>query len=175
VGAVAQVGQVIENVLGTKLRDEARQLPDTPEELITFFSKHIGGVTLNRHSQVHEQACEGALTKLRAFSQNDPRLRRVTAELQAKFEAAKAAQKRVLIATITIPIILFIALMSFAGYMAINQNNRHAAARDEVQKLIRQERYGEARIRAHDLEFKQEIDQMLQTIDKAESSSRRPR
>jgi hypothetical protein len=169
--AVAQVGTIVENVFGTKLRDEARQVPDSPEELITFFSQHIGGVGMNRHSESHVQACEGALTKLRAFSLNDPRLRRVVGELQAQYDAAKAAQKRLLFAVLGFTIAFFFVLMSFAGYMAVNETNRRSEAREEVQKLVRQGRYPEARVRAQGLETKNDIEQMLQVIDKAEKGS----
>ncbi len=172
--APAQPQGILEGMLGLRVREEARAVPDSPEELITFFSKHIGGVALNRHSEVHTQACEGALTKLWAFSRNDPALRRVTAELQAKFENAKATQKRMVFGILASSVLFFVGLMSVAGYMAINQNNRHAAARDEVQALIRQGRYDEARVRAQGLEFKSEIDQMLQAIDQAERK-RKPR
>jgi hypothetical protein len=172
---LTRAGRLLEDVMGTKLRDEALQVPDSPEELITFFSKHIGGVAFNRHSQHHLHACEGALTKLWAFSSNDPRLARTVAELQVKFDAAKSSQKRLAIGIIAGSILFFLAMFGFVCYMASNQNSRHAAARDEVQKLIRQGRFNEARIRAQELEFKPEIDQMLQAIDRAENSGKQRR
>jgi len=147
-------------------------VPDSPEELIAFFSRHVDGVAFNRHGQHHLLACEGALTKLRAFSLNDPNLACVVPEFQARLDAARSSLKRSAFRIVAGSIIAFLALLSFVSFMAGNQTGRHARARDEVQKLIGQGRFKEARVRAQDLESKQDVDQMFQMIDKAEKSSK---
>lgn len=140
---------------------------DSPEYWVTYFSQNIGGITPSWKFETHKAACEQALAMLRASSSNNPRLAGIVAELEAKFKAALAAKRRVewgLYGFVGV----FVAFMTvFVTYMAIQQESGHSAARKEVQKLIQEGRFDEARVRALDLESNKKKE-MMKVIDDAE-------
>ena len=149
------------------------QEPDSPEGLVAFFSEHIGGVsTPSLKTDKHKRACESALTKLKAFSAHDARLAQVTLRLQEQYNKACAEHRRSNFKLILIGVAALLLFFAFAGYMAYNQASGRARAREDVQKLIGEGKYDEARIRAQDLRYKSSINEMLELIDKAEKNAR---
>jgi GYF domain 2/TIR domain len=59
------LGDVVETFLQKSLREDVHRVPDSPDELIAYFAKHVGGVPDMATGDLHAQACEAALTKLR--------------------------------------------------------------------------------------------------------------
>ncbi len=96
------------------LRKDASNVPDSPNELVTFFSKHIGGVSELHYGPIHRQACEAALTKLRIFSMNDPRLTNVVLSLQSQLEQKPQALSPVMLAGIILGAVGFLGLLLLA-------------------------------------------------------------
>ena len=104
------------------VRKEAMHLPDTPEQLVSHFAKHVGGVPDQAYGDIHFQACEAALTKLRVFSINNPRLCGIVSELQKQLDGKprqwEIFMKRLGLALIPILLLAIIggvgALASFA-------------------------------------------------------------
>ena len=74
------------NPLGD-LRRTALQLPGSPEELVSHFAIHVGGVPLLHYGNIHYQACEAALTKLKIFANHDPRLVTIIQGMQQQLDA----------------------------------------------------------------------------------------
>ncbi len=151
------------------------QEPDTPEELVAFFSEHIGGVSNPSWKQErHKRACEAALTKLKVFSAHDARLAQVTLGLQDQFHKACTTHKKSSFKVAIIGIAGLVIFGAFAAYMAIHQASGRAQARDDVQRLIGEGKFDEARIRAQDLRSKASIQETMELIDRAEKNAQKP-
>lgn len=101
-----------------KLRKEAMQLPDSPEDLVSHFSRHVGGVSDNACGDIHYQACEAALTKLRVFSLNNPRLTRIVEDLQKQLDG-KPRQWEVTMRIVVLTFIPIVLLGVVGGVIAI--------------------------------------------------------
>jgi len=153
-----------------KLRREASQVPDSPGELVTFFSKHIGGVSELHYGPIHRQACEAALTKLRVFSLNDSRLANVVADLQRQLELKPKAVSPFMLAGI-IGAVCFggLILMMVLAFFMLRQES---SVRGDINVLINEGKFTEARMRAEEISGTQPKKSVLDTIDKAEAAAR---
>ena len=153
-----------------KLRREVSQVPDSPNELVTFFSKHIGGVSELHYGPIHRQACEAALTKLRVFSANDSRLTNVVLSLQAQLDSKRRAISPFMLAGI-------LGGVAFAGLILISalaffMLQRESSVRSEINGLIKDGQFSEARLRAEEISGESSKKSLLETIDKAENRDR---
>jgi hypothetical protein len=145
--------------------------PDSAEELVAFFSEHIGGVsTPSMKTEQHKRACESALAKLKVYSVHDARLAQITLGLQNQYQAACAASQRSNVKLIVIGVAALLVFFAFAGFMAYHQTTSEAQTREEIQRLIGEGKYNEARIRAQGVRSKKEL---LQAIDQAENSAKK--
>ena len=100
------------------VRQEAMHLPDTPEELVSHFSKHVGGVPDPAYGDIHYQACEAALTKLRVFSLNNPRLSGIVSELQKQLDD-KPRQWEIFYRRFGLALIPILLLFVISGVIAL--------------------------------------------------------
>lgn len=100
------------------VRQEAMHLPDTPEDLVSHFSKHVGGVPDQAYGDIHYQACEAALTKLRVFSLNNPRLSGIVSELQKQLDA-KPRQWEIFYRRFGLALIPILLLFVIGGLISI--------------------------------------------------------
>jgi len=102
--------------IGTLRREALLKLPDSPEELVSHFAKHVGGVPLLHYGNIHYQACEAALTKLRAHANRDPRLTAMINDLQQQLDA-KPRERRALLLLIS-GFVALLVLLSAIGWVA---------------------------------------------------------
>ena len=154
------------------LREECQQVPDSPEALVSFFSKHIGGLD-DFHDQVsalHSQACQGALTKLRVFAGNDARLAATVASLEQQLVATQRRKRLKSYAVFggVAGAVLLLLLIASIG-MFITGRGEDAALND-IQTMVREGRFDEARVRAGSLDGSDAINRALEAIDKAEKN-----
>ena len=154
------------------LRKEVRAVPESPDELVTFFSKHIGGVSDWLTGNLHSQACVASLTKLRAISISDPRQVGVVTELQRQLDIIQQGKSRKKLWIGAGCAALGIFLLLFALIFGEKLHSHDVSVRQDIQKLIRDGKYDEARIRAHDLDGSNNVEQMMEAIDKAEKNSK---
>lgn len=102
------------------LRREALNLPDSPEDLVSHFAKHVGGVPQLHYGNIHYQACEAAITKLKAHASRDPRLTALIEDLKQQLEA-KPRERQALLLMILGLLALFVFMMgiiAFAGLLS---------------------------------------------------------
>jgi hypothetical protein len=152
------------------LRDECQDVPDSPEELVTFFSRHIGGLDDFQIpiSALHAQACEGALTKLRAFARHDAPLSATVADLERQLLAKQRQRRRrryALFVGAPAAFFLLLVIIAIAGVIGTSHNS---AIRSDIQRMVKEGRFDEARIRAEAISGTDEIKRTLESIDKAE-------
>jgi hypothetical protein len=100
------------------VRKEAMHLPDTPEGLVSHFSKHVGGVPDQAYGDIHYQACEAALTKLRVFSINNPRLSGIVSDLQKQLDG-KPRQWEIFIKRFGLALIPILMMGVIGGLIAV--------------------------------------------------------
>ena len=113
------IGKVAEMFDGPRIfRKEALQLPETPEELVSHFAKHVGGVPDLAYGDIHFQACEAVLTKLRVFSFNNLRLSGIVSELQNQLDA-KPRQWEILYWRLGLALIPIVLMGVIAGLIAL--------------------------------------------------------
>ena len=93
-------------------------LPDSPEDLVSHFSQHVGGVSDHTCGDIHYQACEAALTKLRVFSINDPRMTGIVENLQKQLDG-KPRQWEVTMRIVVLTFIPIVLLGAIGGVIAI--------------------------------------------------------
>jgi|GEM_PF-3725816 len=169
---ISGAGKFMESLdLVGKLRREASQVPDSPGELVTFFSKHIGGVSELHYGPIHRQACEAALTKLRVFSSNDSKLANVVADLQRQFELKPKAVSLFMVAGIAGAVGFggLILILAFTFFML----RQESSVRADINVLINQGKFSEARMRAEEISGTYPKKSVLDTIDKAETTALR--
>lgn len=104
--------------IGTLRREALLNLPDSPEELVSHFAKHVGGVPLLHYGNIHYQACEAALTKLRAHANRDPRLMAMINALQRQLDA-KPRERRALLLLISGLMAILLLLAAIATVASV--------------------------------------------------------
>lgn len=179
-GVIEQIGSLgnwytdlVKNDPGTRLREEVRNLPDSPEELITFFSNHIGGVTDIAFGRLHRQACEGVLTKLRVFSTRDPKISKIVCDLQGQLDGNPSPNPVKYLGVVIFCCLIFVMIIFvISGVVILRNNSSDRNIQADIEKMLGEKKYFEARIRAQNLSDKQKVEQTLEAIDKAESTTK---
>lgn len=172
IDSMASVAGTLMNALDGgigNLRREAAQVPDSPGELVTFFSKHIGGVSELHYGPIHRQACEAALTKLRVFSARDPKLANVVAELSRQLAEKPKAMNPLMLAGL-LGFLGFLGLLLMLG-LSVFMLRQEGTTRSEINQLIDQKKFSEARMRAEEISNKNQRESILKTIDKAQDQT----
>jgi hypothetical protein len=165
-----------------RLRKEVSQIPDSPEALVSFFATHIGGVDDGVFGKLHSKACHGALTKLAAFTTNDGKLRGVVRDLERQYfqkqeivRNRENTKRKTKLAGCSGCLVVFVGVVVALIVGEIGSNREYvrrnlldATALKEVQQLVENGRYGEARVRARDLDGEWEQEKTIKMIDAAE-------
>lgn len=163
----------------TILRDIGN-LPDSPEGLVSLFAKYVEGAGVDgRIEQQKAQACRAAVTKLRVFAAGDSHLLGLVRDLQSQLDKRLQHSKRqtawILASLITVIVLVFGGCFVYFGIVAPRHD---AGVRQDIQRLVEQERFGEARIRAAALwsspkDREKDVNTLIESIDKAERTGRR--
>ena len=161
-------GDRLDKEVSAVLRD-IDNLPDSPDGLVSMFSKYIEGAGVDGHPNIQKaQACRAALTKLKAFSAKDPRLISLVIDLQSQYNERMRRSKR----TTILALIGILLILLLGGGVAISISIHNGAVLRDVNRLISEGNFAEARIRAQEvLNYEnEERKELLSTIDKAERS-----
>lgn len=159
------------------LRD-LQDLGDSPDKLVTTFAKYIEGAGVEYETdKLKAQICRAVITKLRAFQIKDRSLSSLVAELQEQYtqrlQHDRSRYRKECIAIIAGFVIIGVCVLTIIGVTWAHNDS----VRNDVQTLIQQRRYSDARLRANNLWFDTGVDgpktrALLKIIDSAEARDR---
>jgi hypothetical protein len=161
-----------------RIHREWREASNSDGSLLAFTAKHISAIealaasdTMAYHiTQARYSTCMQALEVIEQRNASRTEMLVRVATLRQQLAQTMSAQKRRRFlffgGLFVVPLVCFALL----GVMAFSGLGHDAAVRQEVQELIREEKYAEARIRAQDLSGSDPVKRMMEAIDKAEAS-----